>query len=168
MSVKRRAGIVIAAVLLVVFGGVGLFFWTARSDDRSNVVDVDFGDLGTVPANVRISGTAHYVAHVKQHVDATLFSDARTVFSYGLFPKGDVSSKEIKVLVRTDQPLSKNIDFDYLELEGVLELPTRTTVPFQMERVLGEKTGYFFSPDILVLRPWIQRPIEVGGALKSP
>ena len=141
---------------------VGLIVWRGEESDSHPVpVDISFEETDLSVGPVRIRGTAHYVARVNQHVAATLFSEAKTIYSYGLFPMGDISSKEIRILIRTDRPVPKNIDYEYLEMEGFLEAPTRVTVPFQMERVLGGNTGYFFSPDLLVLQPWSQRPIGV-------
>lgn len=126
-----------------------------------NPVPIEFSEIATTRGAVRIKGTAHYVARVMQTSEATVFSDEKTVVSYGLFPKGDITSKEIRVLVRTEVPIPKNTDFAYVALEGTLEEPTRLTVPFQMERVIGERSGYFFSPDLLVLQAWSQEIVPV-------
>ena len=161
---KRAVIVGIVCVLLVGSGAAGLTWWINQPVVHPEPVDVTFDTLASNLGPVRLTGTAHYVALVKQDVDASLLEEAKTIYSYGLFPKGDVSSKEILVLIRTDEPIPKNIDFGYMVYEGYLEVPTRVTVPFQMERVLGEKTGYFFSPDLLVLRPWHQEAIDLDKA----
>jgi hypothetical protein len=152
-------GLLLVSVIAV--GAMGVGWWITQPVEHPIPVDVAFDQLDEARGGVRLRGTAHYVARVNQHVEATLFSEAKTIYSYGLFPRGDISSKEIQVLIRTEHPVPKNIDFEYLEVEGYLEQPNRQTVPFQMERVLGGQTGYFFSPDLLVLRAWHQQPISV-------
>tara|TARA_Y100000589_G_C26730374_1_gene457436 strand:- start:40 stop:531 length:492 start_codon:yes stop_codon:yes gene_type:complete len=158
---NRAIIIGIVGVLLAGSGSLITAWWMSRPVVHPEPVDVTFDSLSNQLGPVRLSGTAHYVALVKQDVEATLFQEAKTVYSFGLFPKGEVSSKEIRVLIRTDEPIPKNIDFGYMTYTGYLEQPTRATVPFQMERILGEKTGYFFSPDLLVLRPWHQEAIDL-------
>jgi hypothetical protein len=145
-------------------GLLGALWWSRSVDAPTTpeTIDIGFDTLGSVLGPVRLSGTAHYGAFVKQTTEASLFFEAKTTYSYGLFPKGDVLSKEIRVLVRTEQPLPANIDFGYIKLEGTLESPTSLTVPGRMEDVLGDKTGYYFSPDLLVLRPWQQESIAVS------
>ena len=149
--------------MVVLFGSLGIG-WAIQSKGpvvHPEPVAIEFSQINTQRGPVRIKGTAHYVARVTQTSEATLFSDEKTIVSYGLFPKGDIRSKEIRILVRTEVPIPKNTDFAYVALEGTLEEPTRITVPFQMERVIGERSGYFFSPDLLVLQTWSQEIVPV-------
>ena len=162
-----RRSIIIGITGLLLAGTTlgGVMWWASQPVVHPSPVAVTFETLSGQLGPVRISGTAHYVALVKQDVQATLFEDAKTIYSYGLFSKGDVSSKEIRVLIRTEEPIPKNVDFGYMTYDGYLEEPTRVTVPFQMERIIGEKTGYFFSPDLLVLRPWRSESIDLDEGL---
>lgn len=154
---------VLVVALVVLFSSLAIV-WSMQVSGpvvHPDPVNIEFSEMNDARGPVRVKGTAHYVARVKQTSPATLFSDEKTVVSYGLFEKGDITSKEIHILVRTEVPIPKNTDFAYVALEGILEEPTRLTVPFQMERVIGERSGYFFSPDLLVLQAWNQEIIPV-------
>lgn len=133
--------------------------WQDWVYSRPEPVAVTFDHLDPALGAIRVEGTAHFRALVKQHVPATLWDDAKTVYCYGLFPLGDTENREIRLLVRTDQAPDGLVDFENMRIEGLISKPDRYTVPFQMEQVLGDQSGYYFSNDLSVLSAWSHETI---------
>lgn len=153
------------AVVLVGVGAAGTWWWMQRPPPAA--VAITFSDLPSKAPAVRIRGTAHYLAMVRQDVPGHVFVEARTYYVYGLFPAHDTSSRAIRLLVRTQVPPEDGVSFEYLEVEGLLYPPDRYTVPWRTEDILSGQSDYFFTDDMLVVEPWAQRAWDPADDVKD-
>jgi hypothetical protein len=165
---SQRSLLVVGGVLAVAAVGAagGLYLWA--SADPPEPIVVEFADLPVDAPVIRIRGTAHYMAMVRQDVPGNLIFEPKTFYVYGLFATHDTSSKAIRLLVRTEVPPEDGVGFEFLELEGWLMPPDRHTVPFHTEDLLAQQSDYFFTEDLQVLQPWHQESFDPGRELRKP
>ena len=159
---RKWMGLGMAAVLAVVVV-VGIVIVTVSPEKfigRPAAVNLSFDELDSMPAAVKMRGTAHYRALVKQRVPGNALRAEETYYVYGFFPLNDTASREIQLLVRSKEEPEDLIDFEFLEVEGYLREPTHHTVPFRTEEILSSQSDYFFAQNLLVIEAWGQRSIS--------
>jgi hypothetical protein len=156
---KRGVVFVVVMGIAAALGSAGLLAWSLTPRGRIEPVDVDFEHLDAALPAIRIRGTAHYRGVIHQTVPAGVFSEPQRYYVYALFPAFDTESREVQLLVRSQEPPSARVDYEFLEVEGWLDKPRPVTIPFQTEEMLG-KAGYFFGEEVLVLEAWAQRTVD--------
>jgi len=102
---------------------------------------------------VRIDGTAHYTAVVRQTELGGLLSDDTTWYLFPLLAPGDLEAKEVHVVVRTTRAPERLVTYETMELAGRIEPSTPQIVPYATEIQLGKAGGYFFTDDLVVFTP---------------
>lgn len=149
-----------AKVFLVPFGvtiiaGFGLMAWLSYAPPPSGApVEVALGDLSlTGPRYVSVSGVAHYGSVVTQRTQGGLLAEPATWSLFGLFPEGDLTAREIKVLVRTMRPPERLVSFEYLTVEGALLPPDPRLVPMAVRDALANGGEWWLADDVLVIDP---------------
>src|SRR4030095_11497173 len=116
----RTVLLAVGVSILGVLGGVIAFEWVDRGAPpgfRPPLVDVEVSAVTRANKGVRLHGTAHYLG-IRQTVSG---GDARYVLA--LFPKGDMESRSIHVLVRTSRQPEALADYANITIEGIAREP---------------------------------------------
>lgn len=145
------------AVPFVVVSLAGLGAWAALSwwpkvsgEPREATFDTLDLSLGRY---VRLRGMAHYSAVLKERVPGGVLRGSFVYYGFGLFAEGDFTNRAIPVLVWTQRPPERRIDYEYLTIEGILSLPDAQSVPAGAEDILAAGGEHWFSDSMLVLKP---------------
>lgn len=146
----------IGVAVVVVLGAVGAGAVVASGAASGlfaepEPVPTAFGEVLPDAGFVRVRGLAHYQAILTLDQPASVWQEATTYYTYGLFAPGDLSSREIRLLVRTTEPPPRLTDIEYLEVDGWVREPDRYNLPWRAEEILSSRSDYFFAPDILIL-----------------
>jgi len=152
-----RRWLVFVVPFVVVFGtGLLVIGWNKGwfGASRGVPVPITFDDLDHPPTFVKIRGMAHYTAVVKQDVPGNLFRKPQVYYLFGLFPPYDTDDRKIRLLVRTTRAPERLVSYELMTLEGRLERPTLSKVPFDTEIILGKYSDYFFADDVWLIEPW--------------
>lgn len=147
---KRWWPFVVPFVALVA-AGVALKVWSGVEPRCAGFTPQTFAELGD-EACVRVEGLAHHGVAIAQRVPGDLLREEEHWTLFPLFPRGDTSDRAIRVLVRTQRPPDRLLDYEEMVVEGRLHVPTIETVPYGTEDQVG-KRGYFFADGLLVLTP---------------
>lgn len=149
-----------AKVFLVPFGvtliaGFGLVAWLSYTPPPTGEpTPVALADLSlSGPRYVSVSGVAHYGSVVTQRTQGGMLAEPATWSLFGLFPDGDLTGREIKVLVRTMRPPERLVSFEYLTVEGALMPPDPRLVPMAVRDALAEGGEWWLADDVLVIDP---------------
>jgi len=122
---------------------------------RGEPVDVTFDELlDDPPRFARMKIKAHYDTTVRQDVPAGLMRDEATYYVFGAFPVASDAEKAIPLLVRTQRPPDRIVSFEVMTVEGRLGKIDLRKIPPSTEDVMGDKSPYWFSDDILLLEAW--------------
>lgn len=156
---KRWLAFFVPFLLVCALGLGALGVRSLLSTPCAEYADVDFFDLEPGMC-VRVAGTAHYDVVVTQHVAGNGFFDDKSYFVYGLFPRGNTSEREIRVLVRTERPPEARVSFEDMVISGRLVRMDNRKIPFDTETRMGRISNYFFSDRVAILEP---DRIEVDG-----
>jgi len=103
------------------------------------VQSIDYEDRG-----VRIPGTAHFEIKLFQTLD-----DGTRWNVFPLMAPGDMTGREIKVIVRTQREPPELVDYEALEVEG-LARPPGGRIGSKIFDLLTEK-GYFFVEKVVLI-----------------
>lgn len=109
-------------------------------------------DAAATPC-VALEGTAHYTAVARQTTPGGLLGDDVVHYLFPLLAEGDLSGKEVHVLVRTTREPERLVSYETMALTGRIERATPQLVPYATEIQLGKAGGYFFTDDLVVLTP---------------
>ena len=165
---KRRVPVILFFVVpfVLVFGAgaiVWLFTESELFQEPCVYEDRDLGELDFTldGACVRVAGMAHYQAVVKQETPATLFRQARTAYLFGIFPPYDTSGRAINVLVHSPIAPEDMVSYELMKVEGRLVVPDLQLVPADTEVILGKRSDYFFTDELVVLKAENILPFEM-------
>ncbi len=143
---KKALLAVVLPFVLVAVAGLGLYWWDhgALPGFRPRIVDVTPTTISRDNRGVRLRGTAHYAATLKQKVGD------ETYYLFPLFPERDTTSRTIRVMVRTRRKPDPLYTYGDLTVEG-LARPPGSLVPGYAQDELRER-GYDFAEGwVLVL-----------------
>jgi hypothetical protein len=112
---------------------------------------IGFDEVVRSSGRVRVEGMAHYASTITQRVPGGLIAEDRTYYVFGVFPKHDVSSRAIPLLVRTSRPPERLVSFEVMEIEGRLGPIDTRRIPPSTEAVLSGKTEYWFADEVKLL-----------------
>lgn len=137
-------------VSLVGLGTWGLMSWWPRTVGEPK--DVSFEEINLDQDRyVRLRGTAHYRALLKERVPASLIRGGITLYAFGFFPEDDLNSRAIPVLVWTQRAPERRIEYEYLTIEGILSAPDDRNVPPGAEDILAAGGEHWFSDSLVVM-----------------
>lgn len=145
---KRRVvsfvGASLASLLLV----LGYATWErgAPPGCRPPVHEVPIEQLSLEHRGVRVSGTAHYPVRIQINSGDR---GGGKVFAFPLFPRGDTTAREIRVLVYSPVAPDPLLGFEDRTVEGLVR-PPGSKVPEQLRDTL-KMYGYSFADDYVVL-----------------
>jgi hypothetical protein len=115
-------------------------------------VEITWDELDLhVGQRVRLAGTAHYEAVVRQEKPASLVREAEVVWLYGFFPPYETDSRAVRVLVRSPEQPERNVNYEQMTVEGTLVVSGPDLVPYDTEVLLAKGTEYYFAEGVLVL-----------------
>jgi hypothetical protein len=147
----NKAVLAVLLPFLLVAGGATAIYWWDRGAPpgfRPEAVPVTSDEITLEHRGVRLSGTAHYAVRVRE-VSAD-GAPARHIFP--VFPKGDLTGKEIRVLVRTRRAPDELVGFEDLVVEG-LARPPAGQVPPEARDALAQ-SGYHFADRWVLVDAW--------------
>lgn len=147
-------------VVAAVAGAASVLWWTFAGAPCDSYTPADFFDLHPSTRCVRTEGTAHYDVVVTQTVPGNGFFPDRTYYVYGLFPKGNTDEREIRILVRSERQPERMVSYETMAIEGRLLPMDFRKVPFDTERLMGQRSNYFFGDQMFLIEP---DRIEVDG-----
>lgn len=150
---------VVPFVAIVAVGGAAAL-WAGGPEPRGEPVETPLYEADPEQPFVRVRGTAHYPVVIQQLQPGNLFTPDRTYYLFPLFPEGDVTDREVRVLVRTERPPERLVSYEVMALEGRVVFPTEDKVPYQTEIEMGKRSDYFFSDSMILIEPW---RVEVEG-----
>ncbi len=152
---------VVPFVAVAAVAGLAAAAWSVFVDGPcESYADVDFFDLDPSVRCVRTTGTAHYEVVITQRVPGNGFFEDKTYYVFGLFPPGNTTEREIRILVRTERQPERLVSYETMTIEGALLRMDHRKIPFDTERRLGERSSYFFADRVYLLEP---DRIEVDG-----
>jgi len=148
---KKLLLTVLGPFFAVIAAVVGFIWWErgAPPGFRPTAVAVDPTTINREHRGVRITGTAHYEARLKQTADGS--DDVWYV--YPLMMKGDAVGRTIHVLVRTTTEPDTFYGLEDRTFEGFARPPGRL-VPRKAREQLEEK-GYTFTDDYVLVEEWV-------------
>lgn len=162
---RLRAFLIPFAIVFALALGLSLYLAYEPTPDRPE--RIDFSEATTTRGYVRLEGMAHYAAVVRQDAPGSLFREPTTYWLYGFFPPYDTESRQIEVLVRSEQQPEDLVHYELMAVTGWLDRATPQEVPFEAEVILGKNTDYFFTDDVMLLRADRLEPIQEGGGFSS-
>ncbi len=138
-------------MLLVLGVTVGVMWWDrgAPPGFRPPVEDVTVETISREHRGVRLQGTAHNEARLKQ----TISGSDEIWWLIPLFAKGDTISREVRVLVRTPTAPDGFYGFEDRTLEGFAR-PPGSLLPRQARSALKKK-GYSIADDAVLVEEWV-------------
>jgi len=149
-GLKKAILAILVPFFIVASTAIGFVWWErgAPPGFRPTPVDVTVDTITRENRGVRITGTAHYEARLKQHAEGS----GETWWLYPLMAKGDTMSRQIRVMVRTKEEPNELYGFEDMTVEGLARPPGRL-VPFYVQETLMQK-GYRFADDFVVVEVW--------------
>jgi len=143
----RKVMAVVGGPFVVVAGvAFGVVWWDRGAPPGFDppIVDVEIGQITRDNRGVRLTGTAHYEAKVRQTASN---GDSWTLFP--LFPAGDTIGREVHVLVRTTLEPEDLYSFEDLVVEGMARPPGRL-VPRAAREAIYDR-GYSLTDDYVLV-----------------
>ena len=147
---KKLVAVVLMPCLLVLSVGIGLWSWEhgALPGFRPEAVDVTVATITKDDRGVRISGTAHYGAKLRQTA-----IEADTVWwIYPLTDRGQTQERTVRVVIRTTRTPDPLLGFEDRTLEGFARPPGRL-LPQDARTALQQK-GYELHEDVMLIEEW--------------
>ncbi len=147
---KKLVLVVLMPCLIVLSVGVGLWSWEhgALPGFRPQVVDVAVDTITKDHRGVRISGTAHYGAKLRQ----TSTETDTTWWIYPLTARGQTQERTVRVVVRTTRTPDPLLGFEDRTLEGFARPPGRL-LPKDARTALRQK-GYELHEQVMLIEEW--------------
>lgn len=153
-----------------VAGALAVVVWVAgsgRSQPSGAPVDADVATLGLEgPRYVRLRGTAHYASDVAQRVAGGLLREPATYHLFGFFPEGDLTGREVRVLVRTLRPPERLVSYEFLTIEGVVGPLDAKKVGVGVRDAIARNEDYWLDEDAVLVEPI--RIVSEDGAWLEP
>jgi hypothetical protein len=148
--VKKPVLFVLLPILLVAAAAFGFVWWErgAPPGMRPTPVDVTVDTISRDNRGVRLSGTAHLQARLKQTASGT---DA-VWYLYPLLAKGDTAGREIHVMLRTTIAPNDLYGFEDRTVTGFARPPGRLVTREVREALLQK--GYSFDEDFVLVEEW--------------
>lgn len=155
---KKLALAVLGPILLVALAALAFVWWErgAPPGFRPEAVDVDVESITRDHRGVRISGTAHLQARLRQT------AGGETFYVYPLLPKSDTLGREIHVILRTTVQPNDLYGFEDRSIEGFAR-PPGNVVDRTVKKAL-QKKGYHFTEDFVLIEEWAPEPAEAAAA----
>lgn len=139
----QRLGSFAAGAVLV----WGLLTWARGAPPGCHppAEDVAWADLAVGQRSVRVKGMAHYIARARQQAQGG--DDIWNI--YPLFPPDDVTSRRVRVMVRTRVPLPEDYQYGEVTVEGEVVDGER----FLTDGVIGYQAinGYGLEEKVLLI-----------------
>ena len=147
---KKLVVVVLMPCLLVLSVGIGLWSWEhgALPGFRPEVVDVAVDTITKDNRGVRISGTAHYGAKLRQ----TAIETDTVWWIYPLTARGQTQERVVRVVIRTTRTPDSLLGFEDRTLEGFARPPGRL-LPHDARTALRQK-GYELHEDVMLIEEW--------------
>ena len=141
---------VLIPFLVVATAATGIYCWDrgAPPGFRPEAIAVTSDDISLDNRGVRLTGTAHYPVRVRQVTDGG--ASERIIFP--VFPKGDVTGREIRVIVRSMRVPDDMLGFEDVTIEGFARPPSGV-VPPDARRAFTE-AGYHFAEGWVLVDAW--------------
>lgn len=143
---KKLLLTILGPFVVVASIGLGVYWWDrgALPGFRPPTVDVTVKEINREHRGVRLKGTAHYELRILQ--------EKGTYILYPLMERGDTTSKEIHVLVRSHKVPDRLTSFEDVTVEGFARPPGRS-VPRSVADALMER-GYYFEADVVLVEEY--------------
>lgn len=149
---KKLALTVLAPILAVALAALAFVWWErgAPPGFRPEAVDVDVGTINRDHRGVRLTGTAHLQARLRQT------AGGETFYLYPMLPKGDTLGREIHVLLRTPVQPDDLYGFEDRTIEGFARPPGNLVDRTVKDTLQGK--GYHFTDDFVLVEEWPPEP----------
>ena len=147
---SRTLLLAVGVPILGVLGSAIAFEWIDRGAPpgfRPPLVDVDVTAVTRANKGVRLHGTAHYLG-IRQTV-----SGGPDHYVFALFPKGDMESRSIHVLVRTTREPEALADYANITVEGIAREPGYEIPATTIDAI--RKRGYTLEPDAVLIDEFV-------------
>ena len=147
---KKLVVVVLMPCLIVLSIGIGLWSWEhgALPGFRPPVVEVSVDTITKDHRGVRISGTAHYGAKLRQ----TAMETDTVWWIYPLTARGQTQERTVQVVIRTTRTPDQLLGFEDRTLEGFARPPGRL-LPQDARTALRQK-GYELHEDVMLVEEW--------------
>ncbi len=145
----KRVGVLVAAlsISLVVYA-----LWMTRSwpfDGLPTPEAVSWSEARADADAITVSGTAHYTLRANVTRGARMGREAQEIWIFPLMEKGDVNSKQVRIMVAMEREPGRTVTYEDLTLSGWVR-PPGAVMNWQLEdSFMG--AGYFFAEDYFVL-----------------
>jgi hypothetical protein len=148
--VNKAVLAVVVPFLVVAAGATALYWWDrgAPPGFRPESVPVTSADISLDNRGVLLTGTAHYPVRVRQVGGG----GASERFVFPVFPKGDVTGREIRVIVRSNRVPDEMLGFEDVSIEGFARPPSGQ-VPPDARRAFTD-AGYHFAEGWVLVDAW--------------
>jgi hypothetical protein len=145
---KKLVLTVLGPILAVATAAFAFVWWErgAPPGFRPEAVDVDVASIDRDHRGVRITGTAHLQARLRQT------AGGQTFYVYPLLAKGDTLGREIHVLLRTQVEPDDLYGFEDRTIEGFARPPGNLVDRTVKDTLL--KKGYHFTEDFVLVEEW--------------
>jgi hypothetical protein len=149
---KKLALTVLGPILVVALAALAFVWWErgAPPGFRPEAVDVAIDTITRDHRGVRLSGTAHLQARLRQT------AGDETFYVYPLLAKSDTLGREIHVLLRTQVKPDELYGFEDRTIEGFAR-PPGNLVDRTVKNTL-QKKGYHFTDDFVLVEEWAPEP----------
>ena len=145
---RKLALTIVGPFVLVIAATVGFIWWErgAPPGFRPESIDVDVSTINRDHRGVRIRGTGHLQARVRQE------SGEDTWYLYPLLPPGDTLGREVRVLLRTQTKPDDLYGFEERTVEGFARPPGNLIDRVVLSTL--EKNDYILMDDFVVVEEW--------------
>lgn len=145
---KKLALTVLGPILVVGLAALAFVWWErgAPPGFRPEAVEVTVDTISRDNRGVRISGTAHLQARLRQT------AGGETFYVYPLLAKSDTLGREIHVLLRTQVEPDDLYGFEDRTIEGFARPPGNLVDRTVKDTLL--KKGYHFTEDFVLVEEW--------------
>lgn len=142
---------VLGPFLLVVGIVVGFIWWDrgAPPGFRPTLHDVEIAAITRDHRGVRVRGTAHYEIQLKEKRREGSAAHEKPFLLFPLFPKGDTSGREIRVMIRSQRAPDELYAYEDVLVEGLAQPPGRTVGKSARDAL--QLKGYMFADDFVLI-----------------
>ncbi len=144
----------IPALGVVVAAGAGLVLRELLPRTWGAPEEVAFNDLDPAKArHVKVKGVGHYESLVSQIAPAGIITDNLKFYTFAFMAEGEDTSREVRVIVRTQREPPRMVDLEYMTVEGVLSPLDPRRVPPATEDAMAQRGGFQFAEPVWLLEP---------------